>query len=68
MPYNQLAWEIPAKGWDLLTAINIRAPFRLSSLLLPQMIARGRRGFHRQHLVDGGSEQLLGREGQRRLD
>ena len=41
MPYNQLAWEIPAKGWDLLTAINIRAPFRLSSLLLPQMIERG---------------------------
>ena len=41
MPYNQLAWEIPAKGWDLVTAINIRAPFRLSSLLLPQMIERG---------------------------
>ena len=41
MPYNQLVWDIPPKGWDLLTAINIRAPFRLSSLLMPQMIERG---------------------------
>ena len=37
MPYNQLAWDVKPKGWDLVTAINVRTPFRLSSLLIQQM-------------------------------
>ena len=41
MPYNQLAWDVKPKGWDLVTAINVRTPFRLSSLLIPQMIKLG---------------------------
>ena len=36
MPYNQLAWEIPAKGWDLVTAITFARHFACRACCCPR--------------------------------
>jgi NAD(P)-dependent dehydrogenase (short-subunit alcohol dehydrogenase family) len=40
LPYGQPLWEIEARPWDLIMAINVKAPFLLTRLLLPSMISR----------------------------
>ncbi len=44
LPCGQALWQIEARRWDLTMAINVKAPFLLTRLLLPSMISRRRGG------------------------